>query len=390
MPYQIAKERLSGFHTKNEKYYPAAFFIAGFIFDIATLDRIDNIYLILQQAFYILFVGYVLFYQTLEKTGHFRPQEKTSFFGRQFNKLWKYNNEALHFILGSLLSVYFLFYFVSSSLATSFIFLVGMFAVLVANEIPSLQRKGPWLKYILYWLCIFSFFSVLIPVAIGFTNVLTLLLAVSLGLGMCYGLYKAYEKKFTENRNPTAAPATVDTPVMYETSSIDLRRNVAAPAAGVAATLLILYFLKLLPPLPLSIQYIGVYHTVQKQGEVYELGYDRPWYKFWQYGAQTFHAQPGDKIHVFARIFSPSNFKDDVVFHWQKYGKNGWESSDRVNTSIVGGRGQGFRGYSMKSNYEPGTWRVKIETPDGREIGRITFDVEPQPSGPREFNFDLN
>ena len=112
MPYQIAKERLTHLHSKYEKYYPAAFFIAGFIFDIVTLDRIDNIYMILQQAIYIIFVGYVLFFQTLEKTGHFQPQKMTSFFGRHFNKMWRYNNEALHFVLGSLLSVYFLFYFV--------------------------------------------------------------------------------------------------------------------------------------------------------------------------------------------------------------------------------------------------------------------------------------
>jgi hypothetical protein len=51
----------------------------------------------------------------------------------------------------------------------------------------------------------------------------------------------------------------------------------------------------------------------------------------------------------------------------------------------VGGREEGFRGYGVKTNYQPGDWKVQVETADGREIGRIYFDVETVAEGRRNF-----
>ena len=31
----------------------------------------------------------------------------------------------------------------------------------------------------------------------------------------------------------------------------------------------------------------------------------------------------------------------------------------------------------MKTNYQPGKWKVEVATTDRREIGRIYFSVEP-------------
>lgn len=369
MPIQNVRQKFSDFHSRYEKYYNAWFFVGGFVFDVVTLDRVDNIYLIIQQAIYILFIGILLHFQTLQKTGHWKPEEMTSWFGRQFQKIWHYENEALHFILGSLLSSYSLFFFVSSSLSTSFIFLAIMFGLLVANELPHIQRQGPWMKYILYSLCIFSFFSLIVPLVLGFVGLTTLIIALALGLMVGTFIVRQYIKSGI--------------------IEFDVRKNVMYPFGGVASLLLVLYVLKLLPPLPISIQYIGVYHNIEKREGQYVLQYDRPWYKFWQYGDQSFEAMPGDKPYVFVRIFSPSNFDDTVYFHWMKKGAAGWESRDRIPIKIVGGRDQGFRGYSVKNNFDDGTWRVQVETDDGREIGRINFGIESVPEGPREFAADI-
>ena len=52
---------------------------------------------------------------------------------------------------------------------------------------------------------------------------------------------------------------------------------------------------------------------------------------------------------------------------------------------LVGGRVEGFRGFGTKSNYQPGDWKVQIETTDEREIGRVYFNLEIAPDEPRTF-----
>ncbi len=67
---------------------------------------------------------------------------------------------------------------------------------------------------------------------------------------------------------------------------------------------------------------------------------------------------------------------------------HGWREEDRIPIHIVGGRREGFRGFGFKANYEPGEWRAQVQTNDGREIGRISFDLSLSPPQPRVINYD--
>ncbi|MCB0351217.1 MAG: DUF2914 domain-containing protein [Bdellovibrionales bacterium] len=371
---QTLKNKLSDYHTRYAKFYPAIFFAAGFLFDIFTLSRVDDVFSIIQQAVYIFIIIQILKYKTFEQAGIWQPQP-------QIAKYWAYSTDALHFMLGSLLSVYTLFYFVSSSLATSFIFMFIIAILLVANELPSIQKQGLILKYALQSICIFSFLFILVPVALGFIGFVPFIISLTIGLAFSFAQFKGFEKLNLPN--------------------IDLKKNILMPPAIVATTLLTLYVFKLLPPIPLSIQYIGIYHQVEKVRTTdpktsqvdthYNLKYDRPAYKFWQNGAQDFVAEPGDKIHCFIRVFAPQNFKDKIVYHWLIRREDEWQTSDKVISDISGGRSAGFRSFTAKSNFEPGDWRVQIETTDGREIGRINFTVELEPNKNlvREFHADV-
>jgi hypothetical protein len=94
---------------------------------------------------------------------------------------------------------------------------------------------------------------------------------------------------------------------------------------------------------------------------------------------------------VFFRIFSPARFADEVQMRWYwKPGDRGWALQDTIPIKIVGGREQGFRGYGVKANYQPGPWKVQVETTDGREIGRVYFDLETVATMPRVVTTELD
>jgi len=150
-----------------------------------------------------------------------------------------------------------------------------------------------------------------------------------------------------------------------------------------------LYLVRLIPPVPLSIPFIGVYHNVERSEDAFKLSHERPYWKIWHHGDQDFAAQPGDRIYVFFRIFSPARFSDQVLMRWfWKDNAGKWKLQDSIPIKIVGGREQGFRGYGMKSNYQPGDWKLQVETTDDREIGRVYFEVAAAPQAPRDFTIE--
>jgi hypothetical protein len=162
------------------------------------------------------------------------------------------------------------------------------------------------------------------------------------------------------------------------------RRQILVPLGCVVIGFLGFYLFRLIPPVPLSIPFIGVYHHVERTEAGYRLSHERPSWRIWHNGDQEFLAQPGDKIFVFFRVFSPARFSDQVQMRWHwKDPARGWTLHDSIPIRIVGGREQGFRGYGVKSNYQPGEWKVQVETTDGREIGRVYFDLALAPEAPR-------
>ena len=148
--------------------------------------------------------------------------------------------------------------------------------------------------------------------------------------------------------------------------------------SGVSGLFLGLYLLGLVPPVPLSAKMMGIYHRIEKEGDDYLLYHERPFWKIWQKGDQDFVARPGDKIYFFAAIFSPARFDDTVFVRWMFHTSRGWSGSDRIALKISGGRKEGFRGFTVKQNFDygDGRWKVLLEAQDGREIGRLYFDVK--------------
>jgi hypothetical protein len=321
-----------------------------------------------QQGLYLFLILAALLQMFFEETAPAPDTAKMFFLKRWF---YDYRTAIVHFFFGTLLNGYTLFFFKSSSLIVSFVFMIFMIGLLVVNESHRFKKSGIAFKFGLLSLCIFCYFAYVTPIVAGTIGTLVFLLSMFVGsvpLVMVGWWIQTYR------------------PQLFERA----KKQILVPMGLVLIGFLALYMVRLIPPVPLSIPFIGVYHSVERVPEGYKLGHERPWWRFWQNGDQEFHAHRGDKIFVFFRIFSPTRFSDEVHMRWYwKDNKLGWTMQDSIPIKIVGGREEGFRGFGTKSNYQPGEWKVQVETTDDREIGRVYFTLDIAPDEPRSFEFQV-
>jgi hypothetical protein len=211
----------------------------------------------------------------------------------------------------------------------------------------------------------------MIPTLLGFIGIIPFLLSIACTVLVFYLLFRKFLK--------------------YKLDPQHLKKNFFAPIIGIQMIYVMFYILGWIPPVPLSAKYMGIYHDVKKIGSEYHLYFNRPKWKFWQNGDQDFKARPGDKIYLFASIYSPARFSDQVNVRWvYKDSTLGWVTWDKIPIQISGGREEGFRGYAFKSNFKEGDWKIQLETTDEREIGRIYLTIESDAStDEREFRTDI-
>lgn len=338
----------------------ALLFILGFLFDLVTLSTIDDKITLSVQTFY-LFSLIILILADLYLPDH----QQWPGFLRWFEKI---RAEVFHFLLGALLSAFTIFYFKSSSLANSFIFMFFMALLLLLNEFPFIKKQGTIVRLSMLTLCLMSyhlFISALILKSVGPPVFFLALFLTLLYIGiLAYILHRS-------SLPSLPGPKVCVGPVL------------------ICLIFTALYFFKLIPPVPLALSSIGVYRDVERVEGGYRLAQQRPWWRVWHRGDQLFYKAADDQITIFAEIFSPGGFQGQIVFHWRQWQEGtGFVTTDRIALPIAGGREEGYRAFTTKRHFRPGRWQVRVETPHGLEVGRIQFRVlEDERAHPPELNF---
>ena len=373
-PSRLARVR--AFRARYAKWELALFFFASFAYDIATLPRIDNRWTLLKHGAYLGLVSVLLGVESRWRTDT-PPRPWLA-------RVWRFREDALHFFLGGLLSPYTLFYFKSASGLTAFVFLAGMFSLLVAHELPRFRALGPVVRLGLYSFCVTSYFAYLLPVLLGTYSGRLFVLAAGLSC--------------------VASGALAVAVCMGRRGWWRMLGRVALPALAVQGLLLGLYGLKAIPPVPLSMLSSGIYHGVEvskgERGRDYRLLHERSRWRLWEHGDQDFRARPGDRVYFFASVFAPASFRPQhpgdrgtrLVIRWSYDDPDkGWTPYYAYEDLYLGqgGRERGYRTFAYLSDPRPGDWRVSMETEDGREIGRLSFHVTREDStAPRELKVD--
>lgn len=344
------QNKIEVFHLKYKQYLPALFFFSGFLFDLITIGDIDDLLNIIMQGLYLFIAGHILIVDITKNT-----QTENKYYAYYL----KYKDDIFHFLLGSLLSAFTIFYFKSASLSNSFVFMIFLTTLLLLNELPFFQGLGAIFRSALYMLCLISYLIYVIPILFGKTGLIYFLLATIVAIIFLFT--KIYIlKKIKDDIS-------------------DLYKLVVYPQVTILIIFLLLYLTKLIPPVPLSLKHIGIYHNVKKHQDQYITYHNKPWYNFWSNGDQNFKARSEDKVYVFTKVFAPAGFDGKIYIRWLKDTDDGYVTSDKIPLQVTGGRREGFRGFAYKQNYSVGDWQIRIETKGGLEIGRINLTIEEDP-----------
>lgn len=332
------------------------FFVGGFLFDSLTMTRIDSAVDLIIQLVYLIVITVIVIAQVRAAHGLWTPSGRLA-------RYWPYETEVLHFCYGGLLSGFIVFYFKSTSFSRSFVFLTLIAVLMVANEMPQIRKWGTQLRLGLYAFCIVSYLNYLLPVLVGRMGWHVFLLGWAFAVGVTFQVLKKLAS--------------------YSADSTSALKQMGRAPAIVLLLVLTLYSLKLIPPVPLSLQHLGIYRNVEKTGSTYVLTKRVPkWYAFWRTDNRVFPARAGDEIYSFVSVFAPRRFSHSIYIRWSFYNpvKKEWLTADRLPIALAGGRKDGFRGFTRKEHYEPGNWRVEVETEDGRVLGSKSFVVEADAS----------
>lgn len=343
------------------------FFAGGFLFDAVMVDRIDETPMLLQQFAYLVLTGALL---ALTQYYALKQREPP----RALRKVWSYTDHAIHFMLGTLLNAYTIFYFQSASGLTAVGFLLVVAALLAVNELPRFHRLGPVMVYALYSICLTSYFAYLIPVRAHSVAPWMFYCAVGLSL-IPIALFVRVLGVWSGNPQYGL-------------------RMAGLPALGVQALFVLSYALRIAPPVPLAVKEIGIYHDVRKdpEGRGKLLSHESHGLRFWQKGDQNYLEREGDKVWVFARVFAPRGFHDTIYAAWfYDHPTRGWSQVHRLGLKVTQSGERGFATEAFLTSPPEGKYRVEIQSADGRAMGLLRFEVTRDPSDePRLFTEDLS
>lgn len=346
------KSKLHYFVEKHQKYAPILFFIAGFTWDSLTLGRIDRLYDIVILCTYMTLLTISIYLYNLvgsekwdnkfvQKYGHYLPL-------------------AIQFFLGGLSSAYVIYFSRSVSLSKTATFFFILILLFIANEFLRKRISNKYLQFGFYFFVNFIFLSFFLPVILKKMNTIIFLVSGVLSLiSTLFLIILIYKSSIS------AQTEIVKWKMLSMIMSIYILINS-------------LYFLKLIPPVPLALDQGLVAYNIQKIGATYKVTYEvDKWYLFWRDHKADFNKQTNKPVYVFTSVFAPTDLKKKIYHRWKWFDENldDWQTVDKIGYEIVGGRDNGFRGFTYKNNVRAGEWKVEVITEEELVLGVVDFNI---------------
>lgn len=351
-------EKAEHWWLKNERYLSSGTLLAGFIFDTVALKRIDLLTenLILLSYISVAVVG--IFVVNLIEGGVLAHPF--------FTRIRSWLTMPIQFALGGLFSGVFIFYSRSASLAQSWPFLGFLMFILIGNEIFRQKYLRLSFQASVLFVGVFSYAIYSLPIVLHSMSVWVFLLSGLAALGFIAGLLAVLAQFIPQK--------------VRENKTV-----LAGSVGGLFLALNTMYFLNIIPPLPLALKEAEIAHSVQKTADGYVLEVESRSWREWILPYKTARVVAGEPLYFYSAVFAPTDLSATLVHEWsyRDEARDEWVSSTRVPLAIMGGRDGGYRGYSYKSTLVPGRWRVDVETENGQILGRVKILVTTISSAPR-------
>lgn len=346
------ESRIFKWWERYEHHLGVGALLVGFVFDLIIADRPDSFANNLLLLFYLVVCASIIIALNRREMRKLEAQHSTE---PLFLLL------ILQFCFGGLASNLLVLYGRSGTLAGSAVFLGLLVALIFGNEFMRSRYAQLRFNVGVYYVLLFSYLLIAVPVFVTHTmGVGTFLLTGVISLGVIAGFLALLSIIVFRSREPAK---------LFGVSSVVL---------GIFLTFNLLYFLNIIPPVPLSLKNIGIYHSLLKKsdGNYTALYEPSAWWQVWRDTNERYVLGAGESAFCFSSVFAPTNLSVPVYHRWEKLdAQEQWMTQALVAFPIQGGRDLGYRGYSVKANLTPGKWRCSVETQNGSLVGRLSFEV---------------
>ncbi|MFB6225909.1 MAG: DUF2914 domain-containing protein [Candidatus Paceibacteria bacterium] len=337
------------YHQYERLLLPGALLV-GLVVDGLTFRNIDIDTAFSLLTFYLVLSALTIAYIHLYK-------EKILPSSKPLETIYVYAPVVIQFTFGALLSAIFIFYFFSGTVWISWPLFLLLVVLMGVNDGFRKYYTKAEVQLSIYYFILLLFFILVFPFLFSNIGAGVFLLSGIASLLVFFGLFKL---------------------LLYLSTEIDIKRKgISAIVFVIFLVVNVLYFTNIIPPIPLSVRDSGVYYNVERvNGDYRVLAPQQSWFDY--LSDNKLKIKDDSEIYVYTAIFAPSGLHEQIIHQWKRYDRESesWVTTDRLSFPLFGGRDEGYRGYSKKTNLKQGSWRVEVKTQNGKVLDIIDFRLD--------------
>lgn len=336
---------------ENERKLFFVAFLAGFVWDWLTIKLIS-----LNEVTVVLGIYLCIIALSIIIHNKILSQSTVGFLGEKIARLIPY---VIQFMFGTLFNAAFIFYSESAELNSSWPFIIFLIVVVFSNEIFRKHHETTAFQLIMLFVASFLYFVFAVPIFLAEISTRSFLISGGLSIAFLFS-------------------------VMFILSKVARKRFLHRHTFLIITIIFLyglfnfLYFSNIIPPIPLALKNSGVYHSLKRVVNNYEVTYESS-ENLWSDEDKTFRTNFEHKnAYVFSSIFAPANVSVPIYHEWWKFDEDlkDWKLISKIEFPIIGGREDGYRGYSFMQDIKPGKWIVYFSTENNKRLGHVSFEVE--------------